>query len=282
MSADITLPRDAPHAKWCPSPFLRFSAGLHVAAAAWVLARPRDWRLAAGALALDHALLSTVGIYPRSRLLGPNHFRLPATAAARREIALTFDDGPDPQVTPHVLDLLDEAEVKASFFCIGARAEAEPDLLREIVRRGHRVENHTQNHPNTFALFGPRGMAREIDLAQEVLTRLSGRRPRSFRAPAGIRGPLLDPLLAARDLTLVSWTHRGYDAFERDPRRVLRRLTRGLGPGDVALLHDGGCARDSRGRPVVLEALPRFLDHLRAADLRAVPFALKDRSTEDL
>ena len=81
------------------------------------------------AIAANHALLTAMGLWPRSTWLGPNLVRLPEAARARGEIALTFDDGPDPEVTPAVLDLLDERAVKASFFCIGDRARANPDAL---------------------------------------------------------------------------------------------------------------------------------------------------------
>src|SRR5690606_26946563 len=112
------------------------------------------------ALACNHGALVWGGLWPRSTLLGPNLVRLPATSAARAEIALTFDDGPNPQVTPALLDLLDSANAKASFFCIGAQARRHPALTREIIARGHDLENHTQHHPNHFSLLGPRAIER--------------------------------------------------------------------------------------------------------------------------
>ena len=127
---------------WSPSPFLKASAVLHAGAAVGALAAPALWPWALGAVVVNHALITTAGLLPRSTLLGPNLTRLPAASQARREIALTIDDGPDPQVTPAVLDLLDAAQAKATFFCIGWRAPQHPPLCREIVARGHPVENH--------------------------------------------------------------------------------------------------------------------------------------------
>ena len=126
--------------RWTPSPLLSASAAVHGAAALGTLAVPAAWPWAAGALVANHALLAGAGLWPSSHLLGPNLTRLPAAAAQRREIALTIDDGPDPEVTPRVLDLLDTAHVKASFFCIGRIAQQHPALCRAIVARGHRVE----------------------------------------------------------------------------------------------------------------------------------------------
>jgi peptidoglycan/xylan/chitin deacetylase (PgdA/CDA1 family) len=191
-------------------------------------------------------------------------------------VALTFDDGPDPEVTPRVLDLLAERGARATFFCIGRRARAHPEIVAEIVRRGHEVENHTWSHPNSFACYPPGPMRREIVRAQEALAETAGRRPRYFRAPAGIRNPLLDPLLHAQGLTLVSWTRRGFDTVAREPERVARRLLRGLAGGDVLLLHDGSAARDRQGTPVVLEVLPRLLDALEDRGLTGVPFSAEE------
>jgi len=110
---------------------------LHLLALIAVISEPGRWRRALGAVLANHALLTLVGLWPRSCRLGPNWTRLPAAAAATNEIALTIDDGPDPLVTPQVLDMLDRHAAQASFFCVGEKAERYPDLRREIVRRGH-------------------------------------------------------------------------------------------------------------------------------------------------
>jgi peptidoglycan/xylan/chitin deacetylase (PgdA/CDA1 family) len=227
----------------------------------------------AGALFADHLAIAGASIAPGSRLLGPNLTRLPEAAARRGEVALTFDDGPDPEVTPQVLELLARRGVLATFFCIGRRAAAHPGLAAEIVRRGHRVENHSYAHSSAFAWYLPAALRRDIHAAQETLQRTAGRRPRLFRAPAGIRSPLLERELVAAGLALASWSRRGFDTVSRRPERVLRRLLRNLAAGDVLLLHDGSAARDRRGTPVVLEVLPRLLDELAARGLRPVVMA---------
>lgn len=255
---------------WRPTPLIRASAALHGAAAVGVLLAPAVWPWALGAVAGNHALLGVAGLWPRCRLLGPNLTRLPARNAALGHVGLTFDDGPDPEVTPAVLDLLDGAGARASFFCIARRAERHPGLLREILRRGHTVENHSWRHPYGFAAFGPRAIRREVERAQAALEHIGGHRPRFFRPPAGLRNPLLEPVLADLGLRLASWTRRGYDGVVSDPALVAHRLHRGLAAGDLLLLHDRRPVRAAAGRAVVLDVLPGLLSALIARGLAAV------------
>jgi peptidoglycan/xylan/chitin deacetylase (PgdA/CDA1 family) len=258
--------------RWPVPPLLWATAAVHASAALLLLAAPAQWTWALAVLALNHAVLTAVGLWPRSTALGENLVRLPAAAAARREVALTIDDGPDPGVTPAVLDLLAAAGARATFFCIAERARRHPELVREIVRRGHSVQNHSHGHRHHFSLLGPRGFAREIQAAQSALSDITGEAPRFFRAPAGLRNPFLAPVLHRMGLALASWTRRGFDTREGDPQRVLQRLTRGLAAGDILLLHDGHCARDAQGRAVILTVLPALLARLRQEGL--VPVTL--------
>ncbi|HSS50243.1 MAG TPA: polysaccharide deacetylase family protein [Thermoanaerobaculia bacterium] len=255
-----------------PPPLLAGSLALHAAGVLALAVAPRHWRAVAGVLAADHLVLAAASLWPRGTSVGANQSRLPAAAARRGEVALTFDDGPDPHVTLRVLDLLGRHGARATFFCIGERVRAYPEIAAEIARRGHRVENHTQTHPHLFACYPAPALRREILAAQESIQRATGDAPRLFRAPAGLRNPLLDWVLFRAGLRLVSWTRRGFDALERDPRRISRRLLAGLAPGDVLLLHDGSTGRNG-GNPVVLEVLPRLLDELAARKLRSVPVA---------
>ncbi|MBW8470099.1 MAG: polysaccharide deacetylase family protein [Thiobacillus sp.] len=255
---------------WTVSPALKASAVLHAGAAVGTLAVPTLWPWALGAVALNHVVITGAGLLPRTSLLGPNLTRLPACSQARRELALTIDDGPDPQITPRVLDLLDAADARASFFCIGWRARQSPALCREIVARGHRVENHGDSHSNAFSLFGPRRMRADVAAAQATLSDITGQAPLFFRPTAGLRNPFLEPVLASLDLQLAAWTRRPYDTRDGRPQQVLQRLTRGLGPGDILLMHDGHAALTPDGQPVILATLPLLLDRLKTESLRAV------------
>jgi peptidoglycan/xylan/chitin deacetylase (PgdA/CDA1 family) len=260
---------DSVQINWRPSPFLVATAGLHGIALATTLAFPPSWSLTLAALAGNYAVLSTAGLFPRCTWFGPNIARLPASRATSGVVTLSFDDGPDPAVTPKVLDLLQQAGARATFFCVGTRAEAYPDLIAEIRRRGHGVENHTYTHPNGFAFRGPRGLRQEILRGQMAIESAGGGRPTFFRAPAGILNPWVPFVLACEGLSLVSWTRRGFDTVTRDGSRVAARLGRGLRGGDILLLHDARSARDSHGQPVVLDALTRLLDEMNRKSLRS-------------
>lgn len=256
--------------RWNPSPAIKASFALHAGAGIGLLLAPQFWPAALGALALNHAVLASAGLLPRSTLLGPNLTRLPEAAASRGEVSLTIDDGPNPEVTLRVLDLLDAAGARASFFCVGAEARRHPTLVREIVARGHGVENHSMHHLKRFAALGPQHMAREVADAQACLEDITGRRPAFFRPTAGLRSPFLDPILSSLDLRLATWTRRAYDTRQGDPAVVHAILAGKLAAGDILLLHDGNAATAPDGQAVILAVLPRLLASLRAARLASV------------
>ena len=259
-------PRDRP-----PLPlYVKASVAWHGAAAVATIANPLLWPWALGAVVLNHVVITLGGLWPRSRWLGPNLVRLPAEARARGEVALTIDDGPDPEVTPRVLDALDALGLRATFFCIAARAREHPALLREIVLRGHSVQNHSLDHAVWFSTFGYAALDREITASQAAFADLLGEAPAFFRAPAGLRNPLLPIVLARRGLALVSWTRRGFDTVRGDAPRVLASLADGLAAGDILLLHDGPAARDAAGEPVLLGVLPARARAIAAKGLVAV------------
>ena len=216
-------------------------------------------------LVLNHVVLALIGSWPKSLSLGDNMLRLPDAAVNRNEISLTFDDGPDPEVTPQVLDILDAHHAKASFFVIGDKAAAHPGLIREIVRRGHSIENHSCGHSNFYGFFAWTALSKDIRTAQEIIAGITGRPPAFFRSPMGIRNPLLDPVIARLGLRYITWTRRGFDTVAGDPAAVLQRLTRKLSAGDILLLHD---RRARNQRALVLEVLPALLENIAAAGLK--------------
>jgi peptidoglycan-N-acetylglucosamine deacetylase len=255
---------------WRPAPLVWFSMLVLAACAATAAAQPALWPWALGAVGGTFLLLTAAVFWPRGQLLGVNLVRLPAAAVARREVCLTFDDGPDPEVTPQVLDLLDRHQAKASFFCVGEKAAAYPDVAREIVRRGHSVENHSLRHSYAFAFYGIYRLRRELESAQAIVEQITRQVPAFFRAPMGLRSPLLDPVLARCGLRYVSWTRRGLDAVDRNPERVLQRLAGALAAGDILMLHDSGSFRTRDGEPVVLAVLPDLLQRIKARGLTSV------------
>lgn len=255
---------------WKPTLAIKLSLGVLATCIIVTAWQPALWPWTLLAVFINHSFLAIVGLIPRSTLLGTNITRLPPEAAQRGEVAITIDDGPDPEVTPQVLDILDRYQSKATFFCIGKLALQHPELCREIIRRGHSIENHSLSHQWYFSLLDPWSIHREVTQAQSVLSEITGQIPRFFRATAGLRNPQLDPVLAHCGLTLCSWSRRGYDTQVGDAEVVLEKLSRDLRGGDILLLHDGSAARTAAGTPVVLDVLPRLLDALARSALHSV------------
>jgi peptidoglycan/xylan/chitin deacetylase (PgdA/CDA1 family) len=254
--------------RWRPTPFLAVSITIHLTVVVALLLKPSLWLPLGAILIADHFLVTIACLLPRMSWVGANMTRLPQEMADQGLVALTFDDGPDPEVTPQVLEILEQLGGRATFFCVGARAKLHPDLAAQIAEHGHRVENHSYRHSNLFSFLPPSDMAADLERSQQVLTETSGQNPTYFRAPAGIRNPWVDPLLHRLGLRLVSWTRRGFDTVDSNPSRVAGRLTESVAPGDILLLHDGGAAHTQEGQPVVLDVLPLVLDALHAKGLR--------------
>ncbi len=201
---------------------------------------------------------------PQSTWLGPALVQRPSQPGGAREVALTFDDGPSP-FTAQILDSLRAHRIQATFFLCGENSERYPDLVRRIQAEGHEIGNHTYSHPYlTFA--GRARIAREIDRTQEVLERLSGRRPRLFRPPFGVRWFPLWSVLRERGMTMVLWSVRGYDG-RLAPRDITRRILERAHPGAIILLHDGFETRPGSrvDRWATVRALPAIISGLRKA-----------------
>lgn len=185
---------------------------------------------------------------------------------AQREVWLSIDDGPDPEDTPKILDLLDRHGAKATFFVIGERAERHPELIREIVGRGHSIGNHTYTHP--VAMFWsatPRRVAVELDLANAALAHC-GVRPDFFRSPVGIKNLPLAGALARRHLVCIGWTIRSGDCVARTPDSVTRHVMRRIRPGAIILMHEG----PSVPRDIRVVAIGQVLDALTREGFRCV------------
>lgn len=258
---------------------IRLSYAVGLTALAILVVMPERWVWSVFLILGNGVFLGMMVMCPRCRMMGANIVRLPSSAMNRGEIALTFDDGPDVVVTPLVLEILDRFGVKASFFCIGEKAAAHPSLLKEIISRGHSVENHSYHHRYMFAFYRSVALKREVVSTQKLFSE-HGVTARFFRAPMGFRSPLLNDVLDACQLEHVAWTRRGFDAVRSNADAVFLRLARTLSPGDILLLHDGGSARTRDGRPVVLAVLPELLERCKVLGLHSVslPMAFRDRS----
>jgi peptidoglycan/xylan/chitin deacetylase (PgdA/CDA1 family)/uncharacterized membrane protein YbhN (UPF0104 family) len=154
-----------------------------------------------------------------------------------RKVALTFDDGPGPD-TPAVLDALDAAGVRATFFVLGRHARERPDLVREVARRGHLVALHGETHQKLH-LAGPARVATELDGCTAAI-RAAGVEPAPFfRAPHGFKGPILGRALRRRGITLVGWTRGVWDTERPGADEIAERASAKMQDGEILLLHDG-------------------------------------------
>lgn len=246
------IPR-RPHAWW----WALVAAHTLVFAAWWQI----GWRIGLPLLAATHLVFLWGVLKPQSRMYGPVLTRLPV---ADRRVWLTIDDGPSDD-TRAILDLLDAHDARATFFLVGERAAARPELVCEIMVRGHGIGNHSQTHPQAwFWALGPARMRCEITQCQRTLRDITGRAPRWFRAVVGHANPFVSAPLREHGLARAAWNARGFDAVQSDPASVVARIERDLVPGAIVLLHEGA----RHGRSVEMIAL--LLQRLQALGYRSV------------
>jgi peptidoglycan/xylan/chitin deacetylase (PgdA/CDA1 family) len=175
-----------------------------------------------------------------------------------RGVAFTFDDGPDPKTTREVLDALDEVNAKATFFVIAKKAEAHPELVREILERGHEIGLHSYEHDRLFSLRSEERVRQDLEQGMRVLEDLTGERPLFFRPPIGHTNPIIARVADALDLVVVGWSVSARDGLASAvPRSIVNRVRRGLGDGAIVLMHDAS----ERGShvPAGVIALPEVL-----------------------
>jgi peptidoglycan/xylan/chitin deacetylase (PgdA/CDA1 family) len=194
-----------------------------------------------------------------------------------RGVALTFDDGPDPDTTPRVLDALDAAQAKATFFVVGKKAEAHPELVREMRDRGHDVGLHGYEHDRLFALRSEATVRADLERGIDVLEQITGERPLFFRPPIGHTNPIIARVTDALDLVTVGWTVSAHDGVASAiPRSIVNRVRRELADGVIVLMHD---AAERGGRvPAGVIALPEVL---RAAWEQQLPLVTLGSWMED-
>lgn len=213
-----------------------------------------------------YVVVGTLGVFwPERGMYGSTLWHGPA----RPEVALTFDDGPSPDTTPRVLELLASAGVRATFFVVGRKALAHPQLVREIAAAGHEIGLHGFDHDRLFSLRSPGRVMRDIRRTQAAIAAAGVAEPQLFRPPIGFISHLT--VWGARNagVTLVGCSVRALDGFaSASPERVSERLVRAARPGALLALHDTA-ERDDYS-PASIQALPRLLEALRERNLRAV------------
>ncbi len=240
------------------------------------------WFLAGPAVAAGFAGLTVYGaMYPRSQLFGHTLYQ---TDQARK-LALTFDDGPNPAITPKLLELLDRYHAKATFFVVGKYVRESPALVKEIAARGHLLGNHTETHPNLL-FCGPEETRTELLRCSEAISRATWAEPRWFRPPFGFRSPWLGALIQQHRMRTVMWTLIPGDWRAKPADWLIERMkpiaahaqnpspkstpSQKSAAGDVVCLHDGDYARRRADRTRTIAALEYWLPRWRDFGLEFV------------
>lgn len=173
-----------------------------------------------------------------SRVDSDFHFKVHCKGEASGDlVALTFDDGPDPEQTPRLLDVLKKYDVKAAFFCIGKKVDASPEIIKRMLAEGHIIGTHTYSHGNWFDMYSPRAMRKEINRASDAVYNVTGSRPLLFRPPYGVTNPNLRIALKKTPFISVGWSIRTLDTVKKDHEKIASGMNN-LSPGDVILFHD--------------------------------------------
>lgn len=179
----------------------------------------------------------------------------------RKVVALTFDDGPNPDATPRILDTLGEKGVRATFFVLGSHAERWPELVRRMSSEGHQLGNHGYFH-RKLQFKSPFYVSRDIRLGIRAIKRAGAPAPRYFRAPHGFRGPWTTPIASSYGERTVGWSLGVWDSDRPGVNEIVRRTIEGVTPGSIVLLHDGDGYNPDGDRMQTAAALPHIIDRL--------------------
>jgi peptidoglycan-N-acetylglucosamine deacetylase len=196
--------------------------------------------------------------YPNSYVFGRPITRVDA---ARKTVALTFDDGPNPEATPRILDALRARNARATFFILGRHADRWPELVRRAADEGHVIGNHGWHH-RKLHVRGPGYVRRDLVMGTDSIERASGVRPRLFRAPHGFRNPWVSPIARSLGQRTVGWSRGVWDSARPGADTIVRRTVDGARPGSIMLLHDGDGYDMNGDRSQTADAMPRILDEL--------------------
>ena len=202
-------------------------------------------------------------LHPRSQLFGPTIFNV------QNGCALTFDDGPNPRVTPKLLALLDKHHVTATFFVLGKYVERYPALTQEIVAAKHTIGNHTYSHSNLL-FFSHQQIINELERCEDAVEAATGQRMSIVRPPFGFRGPQFQSVVRQIGFgKTIMWSVSGRDWTIQPSARVMRRIQK-VKTGDVVLLHDGDHRVSNADRSHMLKALADWIPRCQDEGLKFV------------
>lgn len=197
--------------------------------------------------------------YRNSPVFGSVLGRLPTD---EKVVALTFDDGPNPDATPAILDALAQANVKATFFILGRHAERWPDIVLRIFHEGHQVGNHGYFH-RRLHFKRPFYVRQDIKLGKRAIERTGAKSPDWFRAPHGFRNPWVNSIAKSLGERVAGWSLGVWDTDRPGVSEIVKRTVGGTKPGSIILLHDGDGYDPDGDRSQTAAAVPQILAQLR-------------------
>lgn len=176
------------------------------------------------------------------------------TSNSDKRIAITFDDGPNSEFTPNVLELLSKYNAKATFFSIGMHIEAHPEILKSIADAGHEVGNHSYSHNTTIDFNKTNEWLKEIETTDALIEKVTGKQSTLFRPPFGVTTPNLAKALKTTNHKVIGWNIRSFDTVISNPEVIQKRIRNRVKPGAIVLLHD-----THKNSQIILEHLLQFL-----------------------
>lgn len=198
-------------------------------------------------------LVMAVGVY----YLKFNYFINSIIQNKEEGIILTFDDGPNPSTTPQVLEILNEFNLKATFFIIGKEAEKHPDIVAKIYAEGHLIGNHSYSHSNYMTFFNSKKMIKDFEAARVIIKDIIGVSPNYFRPPLGLTSPKYTKMLDKVNYQSIGWTYRSFDTMIDDKKTLIDKTIKAIKSNNksILLFHDT--------KNTTIEALPEILKYIK-------------------
>jgi peptidoglycan/xylan/chitin deacetylase (PgdA/CDA1 family) len=178
-------------------------------------------------------------------------------------VSLTFDDGPDMELTPKLLDQLHDLGIFVSFFCIGRKVNENKSLVQRMYLEGHIIGTHSYSHSDWFDFFSSARMQRELEQCSNTVFEATGKKPFLFRPPYGVINPMLKRAVKKLGLQVIGFSNRAWDTSSRNKEIIAERIMRNLNPGDIILLHDTV--------PETIEIIKSIVEHIKQSGYRIVP-----------
>jgi peptidoglycan-N-acetylglucosamine deacetylase len=181
----------------------------------------------------------------------------------KKEIAISFDDGPAENYTPQILEILKAEQVKATFFCIGKRIAGNETILKQVHAEGHIICNHSYSHHFWFDMYPAQKMQEDLQQMDTEMERVTGLKPKLFRPPYGVTNPNLAKAIKKGGYTPVGWSVRSMDTVIKDGKKLLDKINDGIKPGAVFLFHDTS--------KTTLDVLPQFIKEVKNRGYNIIP-----------